>query len=281
MATFAVMKASMILSAAVALLLCACSGTNGESGKATEDEPVRPRLRKEFPVGEDFYQITVIGAFDIEIREGPCSVVAEGDSMVVSTMRCEVADGGLTLSTRAEERLDMTPYGMVGGTRVEISLPELRILANCAGADIHAGTLHASRIHIGGMGTGPISIDTLLCGHFRYECSRETDGTFPCVRCDTAEVLTFGSGMTTVGIEARELAICDLSRGGGMVAQVAAPTVYINGSTSGTGTFDVDADELLVEWRGKGTGTLNGMAAHKEIIDLQRGTLTDNVRDKQ
>ena len=272
------MKAWMTICVAMALLLCACHGVGKAGDEETETAPARPRLTKEFPLREDFYQITVIGAFDIEIAEGPCSVVAEGDSTVVSSMRCDVTYGGLTLSTRAEERLDMTPYGMTGGTRVTIHLPELRILANCAGARIHAGRLHSSRIHIGGMGTGSIAIDTLVCGHFRYECSRGTDVTFPDVRCDTAEVLVFGSGQTTVGIAAAELAICDLSVGGSLTARVAAPVVYINSSTSGTGVFDVAADELLVEWRGTGTGTLDGTAARKDIIDKQRGKLTDNIR---
>lgn len=274
------MRTSCTLLCATALLLSACrqSGAQQPETADTQTAQQRPRATRDFPVMEDFYQITVIGAFDIEIAEGPCSVTGIGDSIVLSTMRCEIGDGGLILSTHTEERDGIAPFATPNGVRMVIHLPELRILANCAGARIHASSLHASRLHVGGMGAGSIDIDTLCCGHFRYEGSRKTDAAFPHVVCDTAEVLAFGQGQTTVGIDASQLVICDVSQTADLVANVKAPILYINSSTSGSGQFGVDVGELLVQWRGTGELTLSGQAQQKNIIDKQRGTLTDNVR---
>lgn len=235
-------------------------------------------MTRTFPVHEDFYQVTIVGSFQIELSEGPCSVTAIGDSATIAHMRCSVSYGGLTLSTPTEENFDVTPYAMAGATRVLVTLPELRILANCAGGHIrYNGLLRTPRLHIGGMGAGSIEMDSVACGHFRYECSRETDAHFGIVACDTAELLTYGTGRTQVGVAASELVICDLSGQGGMEVKASAPAIYIHGLTAGEATFDVQANELMVEWQGSGTAKLSGTAKQQTLNTNHKGELIDEL----
>ena len=262
------------------LLLIAC--TQPSSDAASEEdasaEKERRVVTRVFPVLEDFYQITLVGSFQLEISEGPCSVTAIGDSSTIAGMRCSVSYGGLTLSTPAEENYDVSRFAMSNRTRVLVSLPELRILANCASGHIsYHGLLRTPRLHIGGMGDGSITIDSIACGHFRYECSRQTDACFPYVSCDTAELLTYGTGRTQVGVEAGEMVVCDLSSQGGMDVQARSPFVYVYGRTSGDATFDVQTDEIIIEWQGDGTVTLSGTAKQQTITDGHRGQIVNEL----
>lgn len=261
------------------LVLAACSNPSTEDSASTDDSAKERRVTtRHFPVGEGFYQITNVGNFQLEISEGPCSVTAIGDSATIANMRCSVSYGGLTLSTPTEENFDVTPFAMDNSTRVLVTLPELRILANCTGGRVrYNGTLRTPRLHIGGMGSGSIEMDSVVCGHFRYECSRETDARFGIVVCDTAELLTYGTGRTQVGVSANNIVICDLSGQGGMEVQASAPSIYIHGLTAEDATFDVHTDELIAEWQGTGTATLTGTAKSKTLNVSNKGELIDKV----
>ena len=262
------------------LLLAACTPQPraAQSDQPDETQGERHIITRDFPITEDFYQITNVSSFQVEISEGPCSVTAIGDSAVISAMRCSVTYGGLTLSTPLEENYDVTPWAMDNTTRVIVQLPQLRILANCGSGNItYKGTLRTPRIHMGGMGSGTIEMDSIVCGHFRYECTRATQTALAHVLCDTAEIVVYGEGNTDIGVEASEMVVCDLSGQSGLTLRAKAPLVYAYSTTSADATLDVQTEDLTVDWRGTGIVTLLGQAKEKDVRSSRMGTMEDKV----
>lgn len=280
------MKSCFFLRICPFLLLSLLAGCGQQSSHgdftAVDTAAVRPaihQITREFPVYADFFQITNIGSFQVEISTGPFHVEATGDSSLLAALIYDIDGGCLTLSMPVDENSDINRYDMRSGVTFHVTMPELRILANCSSGNINIPRpLHTSGLHIGAMGSGSIRTDSIYCDHFKFEGSRNTAADIRFVECQESEILSYGAAPVTASVHAARSAVFDVGGKSHADIAVASPFVDINSTGSGNSLFNIQADRLAVSHQGSGSLTLRGRAAHGNIRHGNHSKLVNELQ---
>ena len=263
-----------------ALLLSACSGTGSKSSqqetKTKETEMVT--IQRILPIHNDFFGITNIGSINIEFSEGPCGVVVEGDSILISNLRYEVVGGLLTLSIPSEENLDINQYETNPRINAKISCPELRIFSNIGGGNIKLPVLHSSKIDMGGMGGGSITADSIFCPDFKYQSNSNTKASFKYIEGENAKILCYGIAPVEANVVMSKLTVIDASNQNDLNFKVKSSSIDLISTGSGTTTLDLEADELTASVQGNGKLILNGKANKKVLKNGKNAVIEDNLQ---
>ena len=286
------MAATARLLACLAVGLLLCTGC-GRSGKARTDgdgqAEVRPEVEtrkvrhivRQFPVYEDFNCITNISSLHVVYEQGPCSVTAEGDSVIVSNLLYSNDSGGVTFSLASEENFDMAQYDMASCATIRVSSPRLRIVANCGAGTISCrGRVEGDEVLMGGIGSGLVEADTVVCRVFRFESNKLTDGRFGHIACEEGRVLNYGSARVEATVEASRLAIFDVGNKGSLSVAARAPRVEWVSTGSGDSRLLCDTPDLSLSHQGTGTVTLEGHAVMKDIKKGSRSKLVNRLHMK-
>lgn len=263
-----------------ALLLSACSGTGSKSTnqETTVEETITNTIQRILPIHNDFFGITNIGSINIEFTEGPCSVMVEGDSALISTLRYEVDGGLLTLSIPSEENLDINQYETTPRINAKISCPELRIFSNIGAGNIKLPVLHSSKIDMGGMGGGSITADSIFCPDFKYQSNSNTKASFKYIEGETAKLLCYGIAPVEANVVMSELTVIDASNQNDLNFKVKSGSIDLIATGSGTTTVDLEANELTASAQGNGKVILNGHANKKVLKNGKNAILEDNLK---
>ena len=262
----------------LALILASCSGNGTQKNSKDSNDTIQASgkpatirqniIRRDLPIHQDFFQITNIASFDIDITEGPTHVSVEGDSATLHLIRYDVDGGGLTLSMPYEENTQINRYNLTSDIHVYVSCPQLRILANCGTGNIRSkGTIHTSDFHVGGIGQGSIVLDTILCeGRFKLESNSNTIMHVGSVRAGEAQLSTYGTAPATVdALETTGLTIIDMSNTCAVTAKATAPEIEVICTGGNAASLEVHTDQLQVSSQGTGLMTLTGHAVHKTV----------------
>lgn len=298
------MKLRLILAATAAVLLAACSGGNGRSsdndinkgtraqsegansqrdGAAGEGGTKRGKTAKtvtrEFPVYEDFYQVTNVGSLNIEITQGPCRVYAEGDSTLIASIVYDNDGGGVSFNLPLEENTDVNRYNLNSNVTMHVSCPEPRIIANCGGGNIRIkGSIRTSDLHIGGMGDGLIESDSIVCQTFRYEQTSNTKAQFAHIDCTEAAVMAYGRGKTEFSATVSGKTMVDVGDVGTIHGTIASPLVTVYAAGQGKTKLQLDTKELEVSAYEKCTVELDGSAVRKHYNQGRDAKLIDHLK---
>lgn len=200
---------------AAALPLAACNVGNGMSGNVVQ--PSGQGATRSFDVA-DFTGVSLRGADDVEVRTGPFSVTAEGDSALLD--RLEIRKDGDTL--RIGRKSGNWNWSSDKGARIIVTLPAL------ASADIAGSgdmTIDGAKGDFEGAvaGSGNLTLGTLAGGKANLSIAGSGDIA---VRGGTASALDIsiaGSGdVTATGLKASSADI-SIAGSGNVRGQVSGP----------------------------------------------------------
>lgn len=267
--------------------LVSCTNVNrpqGESTQTNKSQSVSSKvITRTFPAYADFTQITNIGSMHIDISKGPFEITATGDSVLLSNLIYDIDGGCLTLSFPSEENVDVNSYELSSNVRVHVSMPQVNILTNCGSGTInYKGTLTTDDLHIGGIGTGWIHVDSIECDDFKYESTRRTDARFRHIRCNEAVVIAAGGAKTDITVNASRSAAFMLSGVSHINAQSKAPFIDLISSDDAKGDFHLEADSISLYSNGTSVLTLNGHARISRIKTEKTSHVNNKLRsDKE
>ena len=253
--------------------------TNGSQSTQSKSSNV---ITRTFPAYADFTQITNIGSMHIDISKGPFEITATGDSVLLSNLIYDIDGGCLTLSFPSEENVDINSYELSSNVRVHVSMPQVNILTNCGSGTInYKGTLTTDNLHIGGIGTGWIHVDSVECDDFKYESTRRTDARFRHVRCNEAVIIAAGGAKTDITVDASRSAAFMLSGVGQINIRSKAPFIDLVSSDDAKGGFHLDADSISVSSNGTSTLTLEGHARISRIKTEKTSHINNKLRSNK
>lgn len=201
------MKRAQLIS--FALLLCAfvsCQKNSNSSAAPSDNAAPQPdgeaQLTRELPIQGEFSQVTVVSDMDVELRTGPCRVVACGDSATIMQMRYDIDAGGLILSNPSEENSDINRYGNRNGLHVTVWSPAWRIVANCGNGRLFShGTLRTSFLHLGCIRDGSVDLDSVAADTFRYDGSGRAYCKIGLITGRTAELSVTSNAKVTACLD--------------------------------------------------------------------------------
>lgn len=230
----------------------------------------KTRIRRAFVEGETFFQITNLGSADIEFTPGPCSVVAEGDSALVTSLNVDYDTDGITLYLDTERNADLQHYNKFrSGLKVHVSCPSLRIIANCgAGTFRSHGLIRTPSLHVGTISDGNVTMDSVVVddGDFRYESGTAANAEFTYIAARNVYLLNYGQGtLTAPAVQASARATLDLSSRAVTRATLHTPWVGVSAIGQSNGTLTVVTDTLWASAQEHSKITFRGRAAQQQL----------------
>lgn len=276
-------KRTVIFLGTALLLASAC---NNKKQKPTLDKqntsPEQIEIRKstlKIPVTAEFFSITNLGSINIDFKEGPYSIVAEGDSMLIRQIETEFDSGVLTVNLPSERNDGVNRFNSQATTTLHIQCPELRIMANCgSGSFTSTSKINSSNLEIGGMGLGEIHIDSISCEDFKYQSNVETIAEFKSVICNNASVFVYGTSNSTFGINASNVSLIDV--GGNAVLNASVKSKIIEMATSGqaNATIDIDCEAVKVTSQNQSVATISGTAKQNYLRNFHTSSINNNLK---
>ena len=274
-------KKYSILSYLTILLFVSCDGLKKDSvsGSRLTRSSVDVRVEKEleYPVSEDFFQITNLSNAKIIYRQGDYSVVAKGDSASLSYLSIDFDGGILTLITPMESNNDYHGYLSMSDMEVYVSCPDLRAMALCGGGGFESDTLKCESLQLGGLVSGSISVDFISCKTFRYDSNGSTSVSIGRIESDESTIISTGSGNISMDIKSKTKSYLDLKGSTTFSGHVESPDIESFIETEGSVSLDVQTDDLRLSAL-QGSISLNGHATNQDIHTSNRTVISNQLK---
>jgi hypothetical protein len=212
------MRTVILTTAAAALSLAACGGSNAE--------PAGPSVQRDYPVAA-FDKIEVAGPFDVTVTTGgQPSVHASGPSNLLEKMEVVVEGGVLKIRPQKRNGMFNWNFGRNGKATVAVTVP---MLSSAAIA-----------------GSGGLSIDKIKGASFDGNVAGSGDLSVGSLDADSVELDIAGSGNVKAAGKAKTVSYNIAGSGNidakGLVAETARVSIAGSGNVDGnaTGTAAVD-----------------------------------------
>jgi len=254
----------------------ALNSVGKKSSDSTELSSIH-RISKEIAVLDSFFQITNLSSACIDYRQGPFSIIAEGDSSTLSHITPEFDGGILTLRTPMDSNGNFQSYSYESDAVIHVSCPILKAVALCSGGGFRSeGLIRSDDFQLGGLVGGSISIDSLDCNKFRYESSGSTTLDIRNLECDESIVISTGTGVLSMNVKARSSAYFDIKGSSSISSEIYSPKVDNYIETDGTVSYTLDTDyfEMFAQM---GTVNLRGHATQQKIDKSAQVVLNNDL----
>ena len=252
-------------------VICGCNENktskieNNKNNTSSQKPNIAKRIKQEIAVTGEFFQITNISSALIDFTTGPFSIVAEGDSTSLSHISYDIDGGILTISTPMDISNDIQNFPVRSDVIVHVSCPDLRTMAICSGGGFSSHeTLRSEKIELGGMVSGTIDIDSIICQSFRYQSNGSTSLNIGNIDCDECIVISTGTGAISLNTTATSNTYLDIKGSTTIRADINAPLTEGIIETGGSASLGIKTEALkLIILRG--TVDLEGYAKEEDI----------------
>jgi hypothetical protein len=276
-------KKTAIFLGTTLLLASACGNKKQEQTQEKQNVvPEQIEIRKstlKIPVTAEFFSITNLGSINIDFKEGPYSIVAEGDSMLIRQIETEFDSGVLTVNMPSERNDGVNRFNSQATTTLHIQCPELRIMAICGSGNFTSNSkINSSNLEIGGMGLGEIHFDSISCEEFKYQSNVETIAEFKSVNCKNASVFVYGTSNSTFDIKASGISLIDVGGNAVLNATVASKVIEMATSGLANATVDVDCEAVKLTSQNQSVVNISGKAKENYLRNFHTSTINNHLK---
>lgn len=262
----------------IATTLLSCQSKQPSTPPTTDAGTQRESTTKHLPLINEFHSVTNIGSMNIELSEGPCALQATGDAALISHIQYDVDGGILTVSLPMERMTSTNQFATTADITLHISCPEFHMLANIGTGNVRSiGTLRTTDLHMGGMGSGTLAFDSIVCQTFRYEGQANSTAQFAHVACDEATVIQNSDSKVEADVAAAVHATLDLTANAQCTAQLTTARADVILTESAVLNLHADIDDLMLEAYNSSNATLTGNTRRSHIQQKQQAVVQNRL----